>query len=95
MEIVIGRAPSIRSTGRYGPTSNVNGAEATMLSIRPPRRREGPPPEGRGERRWANTSQDPANGRVITLLIPDGGNIPRDINSGQYRVFLRFVPRKA
>jgi hypothetical protein len=30
----------------------------------------------------------------MTLMIPEGYNIPKDIESGNYRIFLRFAPRK-
>jgi hypothetical protein len=38
--------------------------------------------------------QDPAGGRVMVLLVPEGYTVPTDIASGNYRIFLRFVPHK-
>jgi hypothetical protein len=29
----------------------------------------------------------------LTLLAPEGHNIPADLDSGRYRVFLKIVPR--
>ncbi|MGD8958410.1 MAG: hypothetical protein PVI27_01080 [Desulfobacteraceae bacterium] len=39
-------------------------------------------------------NQDPAGGRVMVLLIPEGYNLPRDIDCGDYRIFVRFAPRR-
>ena len=67
--------------------------EAKFLGIRAPRRRtEGPPPN-KGERRGATPARDPVNGRVLILMIPDGSRLPQGIESGNYRVFLRFARR--
>jgi hypothetical protein len=30
----------------------------------------------------------------MTLLVPEGYYVPADIDSGNYRVFLRFVPQQ-
>ena len=93
MEIVIGATP------RVGPppqkTSSVGGGfvEAKVLNVRPPRRRQAQPP-GSNDRRHNKKSSDPASGRVMVLLIPEGYNIPQDIGSGNYRIFLRFAPNK-
>jgi hypothetical protein len=46
------------------------------------------------ERRNGQPAYDPASGRVMVLLVPEGYHIPSDIDSGNYRVFLRFAPRK-
>lgn len=31
----------------------------------------------------------------MVLLVPEGYYVPADIDSGNYRVFLRFVPKKS
>lgn len=67
--------------------------EARVLAIRSPRRRGGNPPPGRTDRREAGAQRDPVNGRVLVLLIPDGGQLPEGLASGAYRVFLRFARR--
>lgn len=93
MEIVIG------ATGRIGPSSQKTEPmgtliEARVLNVRPPRRRPAGPGAGRVERRTGQAANDPASGRVIVLLVPEGYHIPSDIDSGNYRVFLRFASRK-
>jgi hypothetical protein len=30
----------------------------------------------------------------MVLLIPEGYNLPKDIDSGDYRIFVRFAPRR-
>jgi len=92
MEIVIGAAPRVgqplnkaESRGSY--------VEAQILNIRPPRRRR-EPRVGQPDRRYKGGGHDPAAGRVVVLMVPDGYNIPKDIGSGNYRVFLRFAPKR-
>lgn len=91
MEIVIGAPRRVGPPPKSGQTGGAGFVEAKVLNIRQPRRRRETPP-GQGERRHANAAQDPAGGRVMVLLVPDGSNIPVDIESGKYRVFLRFAP---
>ena len=69
------------------------GVEAKLLAVRSPRRRsEGPPPPG-PERRHATEARDPANARVLVLMIEDSSRLPEDLASGTYRLFLRFARR--
>jgi hypothetical protein len=94
MDIVIGPTSSIGTPGRQGVTNSGEAVEAKVLSVRPPRQRRGPPPVGEDERRNGKSSEDPTSGRVMVLLIPEGYKVPRDIESGNYRIFVRFVPRR-
>ena len=64
-----------------------------MLSVRPPRRRRDRPPPNAPERRQKRGKPDPAGSRVLVLMIPDGQQLPKDLQTGSYRVFLRFVRR--
>jgi hypothetical protein len=68
--------------------------EAKVLSVRSPRRRNQGPPGGRGNQR-RNTSpvQDPPGARVLLLMVLDGSLLPADVESGGYRVFIRFAKR--
>lgn len=93
MEIVIGAAPRVGPPPKRTPAAGPGMVEARILNVRPPRRRrENPPAEN--DRRHTKSFEDPAAGRVMVLLIPEGYNIPPDIGSGNYRIFLRFVPNK-
>ncbi|MFH0724988.1 MAG: hypothetical protein V2B19_01295 [Pseudomonadota bacterium] len=93
MEIVIGAARSVGSPGKKIEAGG-NMIEARVLNVRPPRRRPAGPGAGRVERRNGQPAYDPAAGRVMVLLVPEGYHIPPDIDSGNYRVFLRFAPKK-
>lgn len=93
MEFVVGAPSPIGSPGRRLPDQS-RMVEARVLNVRPPRR-GGRGPDGQPEnRRDSSPSQDPAAGRVMVLLVPEGHFVPADIDSGNYRVFLRFVPQK-
>jgi hypothetical protein len=93
MEIVIG---AVNRVGQPGQKSELRGAfvEAQVLNIRQPRRRREGPRDGQPDRRDKGNTYDPASGRVIVLLVPDGYHIPQDLGSGNYRVFLRFAPKR-
>jgi hypothetical protein len=93
MEIVIGATHRVEMSTRK-VESKAGVVEARVLNVRPPRRRpQGPGPQ-QAERRQGQTNFDPAAGRVLVLLVPEGYHIPQDIDSGNYRVFLRFASRK-
>ena len=92
MEIVIGAAPRVGPPPKRTPTAGGGFVEAKILNVRQPRRRR-ENRSGQGDRRQRD-AQDPVGGRVMVLLIPEGYNIPTDITSGDYRIFLRFVPHK-
>ncbi|MCF8067022.1 MAG: hypothetical protein K9L30_00400 [Desulfobacterales bacterium] len=93
MEIVIGATSyvgtnNVRSDGRGG--ENI---EAQVLNVRQPRKNLVNPPEGENHRKNGMIKLDPANGRVMTILVPNGYRLPEDISTGKYRVFLRFAPK--
>lgn len=94
MEIIIGATPRIGVPIKKMDT-NINFIEARVLNVRPPRRRR-QPATGTGsvheKRRNCQSAHDPAAGRVMMLLVPAGEQLPSDITSGNYRVFLRFAP---
>lgn len=94
MRIVIGETPRVGATsgGQGSSGSDAVQIEARLLDVRSPRKRRGYSPDGQ-ERREQHESGDPVGGRVITLLIPDGQKLPRGVENGSHRIFLRFVPR--
>jgi hypothetical protein len=67
--------------------------EAKVLAVRPPRQRPGRPPHRTGERREGSARRDPAGGRILVLLIPEGHKVPQGLASGSHRVFIRFARR--
>jgi hypothetical protein len=92
MRIVIGDPPTIMQPPKREIGKNGTGIEAKVLAVRPPRRRAGDQQDGR-ERRHEGAQADPVNGKVLVLMTPEGYNLPADLGSGKYRVFLRIVPR--
>jgi len=93
MEIVIGAAPRIGQPGKK-EASRGGYVEAQVLNVRPPRRRREGPRAGQPDRRYKAGGNDPAAGRVVVLMVPEGYSIPKDIGSGNYRVFLRFARKR-
>ena len=91
MEIVIGATQRVDFRGTK-PEPKENLIEARVLNVRPPRRR--PSGARQVERRHGQPTYDPAAGRVLVLLVPEGYHIPPDLDSGNYRVFLRFAPKR-
>lgn len=92
MDIRVGSAPEVGAPA--DPTTAQTGTlEARLLGVRAPRQtREGRQPKS-GERRRGAAPRDPVNARVLILLIADGGRLPAGLESGNYRVFLRFARR--
>jgi hypothetical protein len=91
MHIIIGDVPPLGQPARREIGPNGRTVEARILDVRPPRRQRN---EKTGsDRRRQPGNPDPVNGKVLTLLAPEGHNIPADLDSGRYRVFLKIVPR--
>lgn len=88
MEIIIGSIPPLgpspsKPTGESSPA-----IEAQLLHIRPPRKGIAGPS---GVERRGKKVNDPQKGRVLTILVPDGDQLPKDINTQKYKVILRFL----
>ena len=80
MRIVIGETVQIGPAAPYRPEGEPLSVEARLLEIR--------------DRRETSASGSVSSGRIITLLVPDGQKIPRGVESGDYRIYLRFVHRR-
>jgi hypothetical protein len=93
MEFVVGAPQPIGRPGKRLP-NQPQVVEARILNVRAPRRDPRDPIEHPEDRRDRSPGQDPPAGRVMVLLVPEGYSVPSDIDSGNYRVFLRFVPQK-
>lgn len=89
VDIIIG---SIAPTGSPTNKPPANGApvEAELLHIREPRQRITGP---LGQERRKQPRRDPQKGRVLTLLIPDGTYLPKDLDGKTYKVLLRFMKK--
>ena len=95
MEIVIGDASPVGSPATKDSITIGGMVEAKMLNIRPPRKR------GRAhskawdnKRRQEKYGQDPGDGRIMVILVPDGYRIPKDIDTREYKILMRFIPKR-
>lgn len=80
MRIVIGETVKIGPAAQYRSEGEPLSVEARLLEIR--------------DRRETSDAGSATSGRVITLLVPEGQKIPRGVESGDYRIYLRFVHRR-
>ncbi len=86
IDIIIGSVPPVAPPGSPSRKTGEGGMfEAELLNVRDPRYR------GAEARRKGR--QDPQRGRVLTLMIPDGTILPKDLAPGKYKVMLRFVKK--
>jgi len=61
--------------------------EAEILNVRNPRQRIGKP---KGKERRRQFRRDPAGSKVLTILVPRGGLLPKDLDGRKYKVILRL-----
>ncbi len=87
MEIVIGSMPSLNASANKPIRREKGMIEAQLLNVRPPRRGIAGPS---GAERRGKITRDPIKGRVLTLMVMDGDELPQDIEKAKYRVSLRF-----
>jgi hypothetical protein len=80
MNIVIGETTHVGTAGQYRQDNEPVSVEARLLEIR--------------EKKESADSGNAVSGRIITLLVPEGQKIPAGVASGDYRIYLRFVPRR-
>ncbi len=89
VDIIIGSiTPPGPPINKPGPGAGL--IEAELLHIREPRQRIVGPA---GQERRKQPRQDPRNGRVLTILIPNGAALPKDLDGKKYEVLLRFVKK--
>ena len=86
VDIIIG---GVLPTGSSGPSSPPRNAsiEAELLNVRNPRQRIAKP---KGRERRRQFRRDPAGSKVLTILVPRGGILPKDLDGRKYKVLLRF-----
>lgn len=61
--------------------------EAIILNVRRPRKGIAGPS---GMERRDKGVNDPLRGRVLTIMVPDSGALPKDIDTANYKVVMRF-----
>lgn len=87
MEIIIGSTPPLGAAENKPAIRESGVIEAKLLHVRPPRRGIAGPS---GAERRGKLTRDPIKARVLTLMVMDGDELPRDIDKTRYRVSLRF-----
>ena len=89
VDIVIG---AIQPTGPSNKPSTTAGGsiEAELLDIREPRHAISGPA---GKERRKQFRQDPVNGRILTILVPNGTILPKNLDARHYKVMLRFMKK--
>ena len=92
MDIVIGATPYVGAQEKKRRVDQNRVFEGRVLDLRESRKPYGMPPSGKAERRYRQSRPDPARSRVVTLLVPDGVNLPKEAGSGRLKVHMRFVP---
>lgn len=90
MEIIIGSIPPLQPQSQKVEAKTSNFIEAQLLHIRPPRKGIAGPS---GRERRTKQANDPRKGRVLTIMIPDAGLLPSDIETAKYDVSIRLIRR--
>ncbi len=87
MEIIVGSIPPLGQKASPANPSSSKFVEAKVLHVRPPRKGIAGPS---GMERREKKARDPRRGRVLTIMVPDGDTLPKDIDKGNYKVIMRF-----
>ena len=90
VDIIIGATRPIQPPAPGKKQPSLNMVEAELLHVRLPRQRMGKRPGGERRRQFR---QDPPNGKVLTILVPDGMQLPSDLDPSRYRILLRLVKK--
>ncbi len=90
MDIIIGSTPPLRPRSEKVPQGNSPAITAQLLHVRPPRKGIAGPS---GMERRTKQVKDPISARVLTLMVPDAGQLPPDLDKGRYEVSIRFIRR--
>jgi hypothetical protein len=91
MDIVVGKIAETGSSGQRGhPYASAGDVPVRVLKVRSARSRR----QGRmvSDRREDKNAADPVRGKVVVLMVPDGGRLPLDLETGKYQLRLRIVP---
>lgn len=90
MEIRLGSLPPLQSQSQKGNKKSSQPIEAQILHVRPPRKGVAGPS---GMERRNKEVRDPSTARVLTIMVPDGTQLPADLDQVRYDLILRFVRR--
>ena len=90
VDIVIGQVQPVGPPVKKNDTNSIT-VEAEILNVRPPRKQITRPA---GKERRKQFRQDPHNGQVLTLLVPNGTTLPKDLDGKKYKVVMRIVKKQ-
>jgi len=90
MKIIIGSVPPLKAQNQKPTQEKKSFITAQLLHVRAPRKGIAGPS---GMERRNKPVSDPRMGRVLTVMVADGRQLPADIDSGRYEGSLRFVRR--
>lgn len=79
--------PPLKHNSLKSPETTSGPVEARLLHVRPPRKGIAGP---LGMERREKEQVDPLRGRVLTVMVPDSESLPKDLDSENYKVILRF-----
>lgn len=89
VDIVIGGTqPATPPVSKPGTTGGA--FEAVILNVRPARKGLSGPA---GRERRKIQRRDPPGSMVLTLMVPNGMNLPRNMTGQSHKVLLRFIKR--
>ena len=91
MEIIIGSVPPLPAQNQKRTQRSSSVIEAQLLHVRPPRKGIAGPS---GRERRTSQGNDPKSGRILTIMVPDGGVLPPDIDTSKYDVSIRLIRRE-
>lgn len=87
MEIIVGQIPPLKIDPQKASPAASGPVEAMLLHVRPPRKGIAGPS---GMERRGKKAEDPRKGRVLTVMVPDGEVLPKDIDKARYKIIMRF-----
>ena len=93
MEIIIGSTQPMGWKKENRPKPGAKNVEAKVLAVREPRQRRGPVPRDGQKRKSRQHVNDPLNGQVLILMVPDKRMLPQGLEEGKYKVSLQFLPK--
>ena len=87
MEIIVGTISPLKENPKEQQYASSRPVEARILNVRPPRKGIAGPS---GMERRGKGVSDPLRGRVLTIMVPDSEVLPKDIDTANYKVVMRF-----
>ncbi len=87
VDIIIGGIQPPGPPAEQTRSTRTPSIEAEILNVRNPRQRIIKP---KGKERRRQFRRDPSGSKVLTILVPRGASLPKDLDGRKYKVTLRF-----